>query len=178
MTGLGLGRELGETAWLDFTQVVPSLLSPACFAARAWASNAWLATPRRGDVAQTRWPEVILIFYPVYLDAGATIRPMSTQLPNDYSEGSIRVLKGLEPVKQRPGMYTRTENPLHIIQEVIDNAADGEARVPSSRMNLEPVGVPAAAMAAAAWSCVEKMLQEAQRTCAPSACRVSISTAV
>ena len=42
----------------------------------------------------------------------------------DYSESSIRVLKGLEPVKQRPGMYTRTENPLHIIQEVIDNAAD------------------------------------------------------
>ncbi len=44
--------------------------------------------------------------------------------PADYSESSIRVLKGLEPVKQRPGMYTRTENPLHIIQEVIDNASD------------------------------------------------------
>lgn len=41
-----------------------------------------------------------------------------------YNEASIRVLKGLEPVRQRPGMYTRTENPLHIIQEVIDNAAD------------------------------------------------------
>src|SRR5919206_617051 len=39
-------------------------------------------------------------------------------------EASIRVLKGLEPVKQRPGMYTRTDNPLHIVQEVIDNAAD------------------------------------------------------
>jgi len=43
---------------------------------------------------------------------------------SDYSESSIRVLKGLEPVKQRPGMYTRTESPLHIIQEVIDNASD------------------------------------------------------
>ncbi|HKW83909.1 MAG TPA: ATP-binding protein, partial [Burkholderiaceae bacterium] len=41
-----------------------------------------------------------------------------------YGEASIRVLKGLEPVKQRPCMYTRTDNPLHIIQEVIDNAAD------------------------------------------------------
>jgi len=41
-----------------------------------------------------------------------------------YGEASIRVLKGLEPVKQRPGMYTRTDNPLHIVQEVIDNAAD------------------------------------------------------
>ncbi len=47
-----------------------------------------------------------------------------TTPPSDYSESSIRVLKGLEPVKQRPGMYTRTENPLHIIQEVIDNASD------------------------------------------------------
>jgi topoisomerase-4 subunit B len=45
--------------------------------------------------------------------------------PNtEYSEGSIRVLKGLEPVKQRPGMYTRTDNPMHVIQEVLDNAAD------------------------------------------------------
>jgi len=43
---------------------------------------------------------------------------------SSYGEASIRVLKGLEPVKQRPGMYTRTDNPLHIIQEVIDNAAD------------------------------------------------------
>ena len=42
----------------------------------------------------------------------------------EYSESSIRILKGLEPVKQRPGMYTRTENPLHLFQEVIDNSAD------------------------------------------------------
>ncbi len=42
----------------------------------------------------------------------------------NYEESSIRVLKGLEPVKQRPGMYTRTDNPLHVVQEVIDNAAD------------------------------------------------------
>ena len=41
-----------------------------------------------------------------------------------YIESSIRVLKGLEPVKERPGMYTRTQDPTHIIQEVIDNAAD------------------------------------------------------
>jgi len=48
---------------------------------------------------------------------------MSTKR-NEYAESAIRVLKGLEPVKQRPGMYTRTDNPLHIIQEVLDNAAD------------------------------------------------------
>src|SRR5437762_12437109 len=50
--------------------------------------------------------------------------PTVKQPSSVYAEASIRVLKGLEPVKQRPGMYTRTENPLHIIQEVIDNAAD------------------------------------------------------
>ena len=42
----------------------------------------------------------------------------------EYGEASIRVLKGLEPVKQRPGMYTRTDSPLHVVQEVIDNASD------------------------------------------------------
>ena len=41
-----------------------------------------------------------------------------------YTAESISVLKGLEPVRHRPGMYTRTDHPLHIIQEAIDNAAD------------------------------------------------------
>jgi len=41
-----------------------------------------------------------------------------------YEESSIRVLKGLQPVKERPGMYTRTSDPTHIVQEAIDNAAD------------------------------------------------------
>ncbi|MCA3151949.1 MAG: DNA topoisomerase IV subunit B, partial [Rhodocyclaceae bacterium] len=41
-----------------------------------------------------------------------------------YDEGSIRVLKGLEPVKERPGMYTRTGDPGHIIAEAIDNCVD------------------------------------------------------
>ena len=49
---------------------------------------------------------------------------MATKKSDQYSESSIKVLKGLEPVKQRPGMYTRTDNPLHMIQEVIDNASD------------------------------------------------------
>lgn len=43
---------------------------------------------------------------------------------NNYDSSKIRVLKGLEPVQLRPGMYTRTEDPNHIIQEVVDNAVD------------------------------------------------------
>lgn len=43
---------------------------------------------------------------------------------DNYNSSKIKVLKGLEPVKQRPGMYTRTENPNHIIYEIIDNAQD------------------------------------------------------
>jgi topoisomerase IV subunit B len=72
--------------------------------------------------------QVILCLHPVILRPKHYNPAMATnqagKLPTDYSEGSIRVLKGLEPVKQRPGMYTRTDNPLHIIQEVLDNAAD------------------------------------------------------
>jgi topoisomerase-4 subunit B len=51
-------------------------------------------------------------------------RGRSTRATAAYGEASIKVLKGLEPVRQRPGMYTRTDSPLHIVQEVIDNASD------------------------------------------------------
>ncbi len=61
---------------------------------------------------------------PAALQFAAMSAKPSSASASEYSEGSIRVLKGLEPVKQRPGMYTRTDNPLHIIQEVLDNAAD------------------------------------------------------
>ena len=54
----------------------------------------------------------------------------------EYGEGSIRVLKGLEPVKQRPGMYTRTDNPLHVIQEVLDNAADAALAGHGKKINV------------------------------------------
>ena len=47
-----------------------------------------------------------------------------TKTTQVYDESSIQVLKGLEPVQQRPGMYTRLEDPTHIILEVVDNACD------------------------------------------------------
>lgn len=42
----------------------------------------------------------------------------------EYDSSQIKVLKGLDPVKQVPGMYTRTISPNHIVYEVIDNAQD------------------------------------------------------
>lgn len=43
---------------------------------------------------------------------------------NSYTAESIEVLNGLDPVKQRPGMYTETSRPNHLAQEVIDNSVD------------------------------------------------------
>ncbi len=41
-----------------------------------------------------------------------------------YDSSAIEVLTGLEPVRKRPGMYTQTERPNHLAQEVIDNSVD------------------------------------------------------
>ena len=41
-----------------------------------------------------------------------------------YQARDIEVLTGLEPVQRRPGMYTDTSQPNHLIQEVIDNSVD------------------------------------------------------
>ncbi len=45
-------------------------------------------------------------------------------MAHDYTADSIEVLSGLEPVRKRPGMYTQTERPNHLAQEVIDNSVD------------------------------------------------------
>jgi len=41
-----------------------------------------------------------------------------------YSAASLQVLSGLEPVRRRPGMYTDTSRPNHLVQEVVDNSVD------------------------------------------------------
>lgn len=43
---------------------------------------------------------------------------------SNYNANDIEVLKGLDPVKHRPGMYTDTTRPNHLGQEVIDNSVD------------------------------------------------------
>src|SRR5437868_2193294 len=45
-------------------------------------------------------------------------------MTNTYDSSAIEVLTGLEPVRKRPGMYTTTERPNHLAQEVIDNSTD------------------------------------------------------
>ena len=42
----------------------------------------------------------------------------------NYDASSLEVLKGLDPVRRRPGMYTDTTRPNHLAQEVIDNSVD------------------------------------------------------
>ena len=64
-----------------------------------------------------------------------------------YSASSIEVLSGLDPVRKRPGMYTDTTRPNHLVQEVIDNSVDealaGYANEVSVRL-LEDGGIEVA----------------------------------
>jgi topoisomerase IV subunit B len=43
---------------------------------------------------------------------------------NEYNAAAIEVLTGLEPVRKRPGLYTDTTRPNHLVQEVVDNSVD------------------------------------------------------
>ncbi len=45
-------------------------------------------------------------------------------MANNYVASDIEILSGLDPVKRRPGMYTDTSKPNHLIQELIDNSVD------------------------------------------------------
>ena len=45
-------------------------------------------------------------------------------MSTDYDSSAIEVLTGLEPVRKRPGMYTNTDRPNHLVQEVVDNSVD------------------------------------------------------
>lgn len=53
-----------------------------------------------------------------------------------YQSSDIEVLSGLDPVKRRPGMYTDTTRPNHLIQEVIDNSVDEALEGHASKINV------------------------------------------
>ncbi len=54
----------------------------------------------------------------------------------DYNAASLEVLKGLDPVRRRPGMYTDTQRPNHLAQEVIDNGVDEAIAGFASRIDV------------------------------------------
>ena len=82
----------------------------------------WLALSEGGQIESqvalaTMTLFTALSFYKVLL------RPLS-MAEKSYSAESLQVLSGLEPVRRRPGMYTDTTRPNHLVQEVVDNSVD------------------------------------------------------
>lgn len=57
-------------------------------------------------------------------------------MSNTYAAADIEVLTGLEPVRKRPGMYTDTTRPNHLIQEVVDNSVDEAIAGHSTRIDI------------------------------------------
>jgi len=57
-------------------------------------------------------------------------------LTENYDASAIEVLTGLDPVRKRPGMYTDTARPNHLIQEVIDNSVDEALAGHCSQINV------------------------------------------
>src|SRR5208282_4568300 len=45
-------------------------------------------------------------------------------MASSYTASDIEVLSGLDPVRRRPGMYTDTTRPNHLVHEVVDNSVD------------------------------------------------------
>ncbi|MEQ8408216.1 MAG: DNA topoisomerase IV subunit B [Gammaproteobacteria bacterium] len=58
-------------------------------------------------------------------------------MSNNYNADAIEVLTGLDPVRKRPGMYTDTTRPNHLIQEVIDNSVDEALAGHASTLTLD-----------------------------------------
>lgn len=58
-------------------------------------------------------------------------------MSNNYTAASITVLEGLDPVRRRPGMYTDTSRPNHLLQEVVDNCVDEALAGYANRIEVE-----------------------------------------
>ena len=58
------------------------------------------------------------------LDDSGTLFDSSRTQASQYTAASVEILEGLDPVRRRPGMYTDTSRPNHLVQEVVDNSTD------------------------------------------------------
>ncbi len=58
-------------------------------------------------------------------------------MSNTYNSAAIEVLTGLEPVRKRPGMYTDTTRPNHLVQEVVDNSVDEAVAGHASKIDVQ-----------------------------------------
>ena len=56
--------------------------------------------------------------------AWTSLSTRNIRMSSRYNAADIEVLSGLDPVKRRPGMYTDTTRPNHLVQEVVDNSVD------------------------------------------------------
>ena len=58
-------------------------------------------------------------------------------MSKSYDAADIEVLTGLEPVRKRPGMYTDTSHPNHLIHEVVDNSVDEAISGYASKIDVQ-----------------------------------------
>jgi topoisomerase IV subunit B len=64
------------------------------------------------------------LFKQFYKTLFSSNKKSKVSMNNEYNAAAIEVLTGLEPVRKRPGMYTDTTRPNHLVQEVVDNSVD------------------------------------------------------
>ncbi len=71
-----------------------------------------------------RHPVVVLLFGEVPMTLNRYPTAPDASMAELYDASAIEVLSGLDPVRRRPGMYTDTSRPNHLVQEVVDNSVD------------------------------------------------------
>ncbi|MBK1647172.1 DNA topoisomerase IV subunit B [Rhabdochromatium marinum] len=97
------------------------------------ASNPHLACSLDGQVLKPDGLALVSVLAPSLLN----YLGVSVVTKGGYDASSIEVLSGLDPVRKRPGMYTDTSGPNHLIQEVVDNSVDEAMAGHARRIEVE-----------------------------------------